>query len=240
MTDRAAPPIAFGHRGALGYAPENTIGGFRLALAMGATGLESDAWLAADRVPVLVHDRTVRAPGRRIDVTRRTSGELDAWGIPTLAELYRECGTTFALSLDVKDDVVALPVIAVARAVEAVDRLWLCHEDVQMLAGLRVHDRDVRLVHSVDLRLRPAAFEDHLAGMVDAGLDALNMRARAWSAERIAAVHRRGLLGFAWDAPEPTTLAMLLDLGMDGIYSDHPDRLVRAIAEHVAAASGAG
>ena len=35
------PPIAFGHRGARAHAPENTLESFRLALRLGATGLES-------------------------------------------------------------------------------------------------------------------------------------------------------------------------------------------------------
>ncbi len=44
------PPIAFGHRGARAYAPDNTLESFALALRLGATGLESDVWLTADGV----------------------------------------------------------------------------------------------------------------------------------------------------------------------------------------------
>ncbi|MGA1075335.1 MAG: glycerophosphodiester phosphodiesterase, partial [Ilumatobacteraceae bacterium] len=50
------PPIMFAHRGARAHAPENTIEAFQLALRLGATGLESDAWLTADGVVVLDHD----------------------------------------------------------------------------------------------------------------------------------------------------------------------------------------
>ena len=234
---RTGPPIAFGHRGALAYAPENTIAGFALALRMGATGLETDAWLAADGVPVLVHDRTIRPPGRRIHVTRRTSGELSEWGIPTLAQLYAASGTGFDLSIDLEHPEVGRPLIAVARGAGALERLWLCHEDLGVLADLRAHERGVHLASSVDLRVKPLVFEAHLDRMIDAGVEVLNMRWRTWSPARLAAVHERGLLGFAWDAVEPATMTWLLDLGIDAIYSDYPDRIVRAIADHAAAAA---
>jgi glycerophosphoryl diester phosphodiesterase len=230
--------MAFGHRGALAYAPENTIAGFTLALGMGATGLETDAWLAADGVPMLVHDRTIRPPGRRIFVTRRTAAELAEWEIPTLAQLYGACGTSFELSLDVEHPEVGRPVIAVARDADALDRLWLCHQDLEVLADLRTHERRVHLASSVDLRVKPPAFEGHLDRMIEAGAEVLNMRWRTWSPARLAAVHERGLLGFAWDAIESATMTWLLDLGIDAIYSDYPDRIVRAIADHAAGSPG--
>ncbi len=233
-TGRTGPPIAFGHRGALAYAPENTIAGFALALRMGATGLETDAWLAADGVPVLVHDRTIRRPGRRIFVTRRTSTELAAWDVPTLAQLYTACGTGFDLSLDVEHPEVGRPVIEAARAADALDRLWLCHPDLGLLADLRTHERRVHLASSVDLRVKAPVFEAYLDRMIEAGVEVLNMRWRTWTPARLAAVHERGLLGFAWDVIEPATMAWLLELGIDAMYSDYPDRMVRAIADYTA------
>jgi glycerophosphoryl diester phosphodiesterase len=204
---------------------------------MGANGIESDAWLAADGVPVLVHDRTIRPPGRRISVNRRTSAELAEWEVPTLARLYAECGTGFALSLDVEHAEVGRPIIAVAREAGALDRLWLCHEVLDVLAELGTHERRVHLASSVDLRVRPPEFEAHLDRMIQAGVEVLNMRWRTWSAARVHAVHERGLLAFAWDALEPATMTRLLDLGVDAIYSDFPDRIVKAIAEHAAGAA---
>ena len=60
------PPIGFAHRGARAHADENTIGAFDLARRLGATGLESDAWLTRDGEVVLDHDGVVgRWPNRR-------------------------------------------------------------------------------------------------------------------------------------------------------------------------------
>ncbi|MEO6121060.1 MAG: glycerophosphodiester phosphodiesterase, partial [Acidimicrobiales bacterium] len=59
------PPITFAHRGGQAHAPANTIEAFRLALRLGATGLESDVWLTEDGVPVLDHDGLVKVGWRR-------------------------------------------------------------------------------------------------------------------------------------------------------------------------------
>lgn len=46
----------YGHRGARGVLPENTLESFRYLVATGAQGLEIDVQNAAGRVPVVVHD----------------------------------------------------------------------------------------------------------------------------------------------------------------------------------------
>ena len=92
-------PIGFAHRGARAHAPENTLEAFALALEMGAGGLESDVWLSADGVAVLDHDGDVRG----VPIPSLARSELPA-EIPSLEDLYRECGTRFELSLDLKHD----------------------------------------------------------------------------------------------------------------------------------------
>jgi glycerophosphoryl diester phosphodiesterase len=72
-------PIAIGHRGCAGKAPENTLPAFELGLAAGAAILETDVHLTRDGVPVLLHDP---------DVDRVTDGSGSV-GDLTLAELHR-------------------------------------------------------------------------------------------------------------------------------------------------------
>src|SRR5215210_5461246 len=112
------PPIAFAHRGARAHSPENTLEAFRLALKLGATGLESDVWLTADGIPVLDHDGTVRRSRQSGMVRRRRIADLPRAAlpphIPTLADLYEACGVDVPLSLDVKDPAAAPVAIAVA------------------------------------------------------------------------------------------------------------------------------
>jgi glycerophosphoryl diester phosphodiesterase len=56
-----------GHRGARGHYPENTLAGFRAALAMGVTTLELDVGMTADGVVVVHHDEGLSTNGTRDD-----------------------------------------------------------------------------------------------------------------------------------------------------------------------------
>src|SRR6476646_43924 len=96
------PPIAFAHRGANAHAPENTIEAFSLALRLGATGLETDAWITSDGEVVLVHDGEIRNGLRKRAIAGLGRRSLPSH-VPTLGELYAACGTAMPLSIDVKD-----------------------------------------------------------------------------------------------------------------------------------------
>ncbi|HET7027498.1 MAG TPA: glycerophosphodiester phosphodiesterase [Candidatus Limnocylindrales bacterium] len=230
-------PIAFAHRGASAHAPENTIEAFALALQLGATGLESDVWLAADGVPVLVHDRRNTWSGRRVDVTATSSADLAAFGVPSLGELYESVGDTIDLSLDLEHVPVALPTVEIAARRGAASRLWACSPDVGLLRQLRRHDADVRLVCSTRPRRVEGGLTALIASLADDGIDALNMHWRDWTSGLVDAIHRAGLRAFAWDAQEPLVIDRTLELGVDAIYSDWPERLAEAIAARAVASS---
>jgi glycerophosphoryl diester phosphodiesterase len=234
-----AAPITFAHRGASGYLPENTLPAFALALTQGATGLESDAWLSRDGHAILVHDRTIRPPGRRIDVTRRSAAELAAYGVPRLARLYEALGTRFELSLDIEHPPVAMPMLDVAIAAGAADRLWACHDDLALLADLRDRSATVRLVCSTRTRRiegGAAGMSRLVARMTSINADALNLHWRDWTSFLVAATHEAGLRAFGWDAQSVAAVDRLVDLRVDGLFADHPDLLVArveaALARH--------
>ena len=223
-------PILFAHRGASGRAPENTLDAFRLAIRLGATGLETDAWLSADGVPVLIHDRTYRRPGRRPFVTRSSAAALAADGVPTLADLYAAVGTDRPISIDLQHRPVAEPVLEVAAAVGATDGLYACSGDLDLLAELRARSRIVRLVHSTRRRRVHEGLPARLAILASIGVDVLNMPWRDWTPELVDRTRRAGLQPWAWDAHALAGIERALDLGVDAIYSDHPDLLVEALA----------
>ncbi|HEX8142518.1 MAG TPA: glycerophosphodiester phosphodiesterase family protein [Pyrinomonadaceae bacterium] len=77
-------PLIIGHRGASALAPENTLIAFARAVLDGADGIEFDVRLARDRVPVVIHDATLRRTGRRDgDVASLTSDELSRIDVGT-------------------------------------------------------------------------------------------------------------------------------------------------------------
>ena len=51
--------LVWAHRGASGYAPENTIPAFQKAIEMGADGIELDVQLTKDGELVVVYDETL-------------------------------------------------------------------------------------------------------------------------------------------------------------------------------------
>ena len=224
------PPIGFAHRGARANAPENTLEAFQLAVRLGATGLESDAWHTADGHVVLDHDGAVRRGFRKVPIGALSRAELPAH-IPTLEELYAEVGTGHQLSLDVKDAAALDGILAVARAAggPALEHLWLCHHDWRQLAEWRPRCVGVRLVDSDFLGHMPDGPEQRVAALAEAGIDALNLHHSEWSGGLAALVHRFGVLAFGWDAQHERILDKLLDAGLDAVYSDHVDRMVSAI-----------
>jgi glycerophosphoryl diester phosphodiesterase len=219
-------PIRFAHRGARAHAPENTLEAFVLACRMGATGLESDVWLTADGVAVLDHDGVV-GRGRRGEPIRRVARDQLPPHIPTLADLYGACGTGLELSLDVKDPGAVEEVVRVAGSFgeEALHRLWLCDTDPVRLATWRRIDPRVRLVGSIARRRVLDDPRCDPARLAAEGIDVLNLRGDTWTPRLVAATRDAGLLAFAWRVQTGVQARLLLRWGIDGLYSDHVDRL---------------
>lgn len=222
------PPIGFAHRGARAHATENTLDAFRLALRLGATGLESDVWLTSDGLPVLDHDGVVRAGLRKRRFTSVKRENLPEH-VLTLPELYAACGTDFELSLDVKDPEAAAPVVVAARDVGAEHRLWLCSPDWHTAAGWRELSATVRLVDSTRRRFMKEGVERRAATLADAGVDAVNLHHSDWTTGFVTLFHRFEVHTMAWDCQHPHVLLEVLRMGIDAVFSDHVDRMVDAV-----------
>ena len=224
------PPIGFAHRGARANAPENTLEAFRLAVKLGATGLESDVWLSADGEAILDHDGVLRQGLRKRPISDLLRAELPDH-LPTLDDLYAEVGTDLPLSLDVKDAAAFDRVVAVARAAGAgaLERLWLCHHRVEQVIAWRASCADVRLVDSTFLGHMAEGPERRAAQLAAAGIDAVNLHHSEWTGGLTTLFHRFGVHCFGWDAQFGRTLDDLLEAGIDAVYSDHVDRMVDAL-----------
>jgi glycerophosphoryl diester phosphodiesterase len=201
-----------------------------LAVRLGATGLESDVWLTADGEAVLDHDGVVRNGIRRRAIAEVPRASLPSH-IPTLAELYDAVGTELPLSLDVKDPAAAPVVVAVAGEAGglAVPNLYLCTPSFQEAVSWRTLHDDIKLVDSTRIRKIKEGAERRVAAMAEAGVDVLNLHLDDWSGGLVTLVHRFGRLAFGWDAQYRRQLDALIATGVDGLYSDHVDRMMDAI-----------
>jgi len=181
-------------------------------------------------VPVLDHDGRVKAGLRSRPIASLERRALPPH-VPTLEDLYAECGSGFELSLDVKDPAAAPEVAAVARAAGpgAPERLWVAHPDWELLATWRHDLADVRLVDSTRLRAMRQGPERRAAQLSSAGIDAVNLHYAEWTGGLTTLFHRFGRLAFGWDAQHERILRSLVRMGIDGVYSDHVDRMVDVI-----------
>jgi glycerophosphoryl diester phosphodiesterase len=219
---------AFAHRGGRAHGGDNTLETFREALARGATGLETDAWLTADGVIVLDHDGVHRAAKRRhLPIAQVRHEQLPAQ-VPTLDELYTACGTGFDLAIDVRLPDVAAAVVQVARRHDALARLWLVAPAPTLLSQWRALDERVHLAHTIRLRERSTSAVQDIARH---GGEALNMRWPWWTPSYLRWVHDAGLLAFGYDAQSPFALRRCAALSLDGVFSDHVHRMTQMLGQ---------
>ena len=224
--------ITFAHRGARLDEPENTIPAFRRALEQGAGGIETDVWLSGDGEVVCAHDPVVVRGLRRRKLSAATAEELGGFGIPRMDDVYRELGTAFECSVDVKSPDAAEALVGVARSHRALERLWVCSPDVALLRTLRPETR-VKLVHSDRRAAISTPLERHAFDLASAGIDAMNMHHTEWTAGLVSLFHRFDVRAFGWDTQEVRHIRAVLAMGIDAVYCDRPDRMVATVSEWI-------
>jgi glycerophosphoryl diester phosphodiesterase len=221
--------ITFAHRGARLDAPENTIEAFERALAAGVSGLETDVWCAADGEVVCAHDPVVRRGRKRRKIADSTAAELAELDVPRMADVYEQLGNAFECSVDVKSPDAAAALVEVGRRYGALERLWVCSPDLEVLRGLR-QEPAVRLVHSDRRRSIGVPLERHAYEIGAMGIDAMNMHHTDWTAGLVSLFHRFDVRAFAWDAQEVRQLRAVLRMEIDAVYCDRPERMVETVA----------
>jgi glycerophosphoryl diester phosphodiesterase len=221
-------PIAFAHRGARAHAPENTIEAFQLGLKLGANGLESDVWVTADGEVVLDHDGVVRLRARKRPISEVQRSSLPSH-IPTVGEFFDSCGTNFQFSVDIKDENATDGLVSVARECGFdLSRLYVCHWKSAECFAIRERHPDIKVVDSTRLQRLKDGPEMRAALLANKGIDVLNMHISDWNGGLVTLLHRFNVQAFGWDAQFPTALNNGLLMGLDGIYSDHVDRMVES------------
>lgn len=226
------PAILFGDQGAPGHDEPDTEASFRLAVRLGATGLAGDLRVTSDGEPVVRGD--VRLPGlRRRRIAATTSADLTD-DVVRLDTLFDIAGDGLHVLLRVRDPDAVDAAIAVATRRAALDRLWLVGSGDE-LQQWRERSPLVRLVDGSPVQhLRAGGVERHAATLRELDVDAKLLSRHEWNGGRTALFHRFGRRCFASDAPHERMAVTLLHIGVDGVCSTHPDRLVDA-ARRVAA-----
>jgi len=118
-------------------------------------------------------------------------------------------------------------IIDVARRHGALGRLWLVAAAPEHLDRWRGLSDEVHLAVTLRLVDRRAST---IAAVAAAGAQAVNMRWPWWTSPWVARVHDARLQAFGYDAQSSSALRRCVRLGLDGVFSDHVDRLQKATA----------
>jgi len=234
----------FGHRGAMGYAPENTFASFELAVAQGVDAIELDVHLTADDELVVIHDhrleRTTNGRGpvrehalaeiRALDAGARFGPELAGQRVPTLAEVLDWARDRCALDIEIKGGPAPYGGIE-ARVVELIrrhamaDRVLLISFDHPTVK--RVKELAPEMATGVLYSGRPI---DAVPLARAAGADALMPYWANLRPDDVERAHAAGLSVHPWATSEADEIESLLLMGVDSVCSNHPDRVVASRA----------
>jgi glycerophosphoryl diester phosphodiesterase len=235
-------PWIIAHRGASGYAPENTLAAFRAAVEMGATFIETDLQLTRDAQFVAMHDsnvqRTTNGAGPVRTLTLAEMKELDAgrWfdhafigeRVPTLEEILafgRANDVVFYLEL--KYEVAWGMHHALAAALQEsgdVARSIVLSFDPGTLDSLRKHDPAIMTGLLVE-ELLP----DTVKAASACGARQVCPRGDLVTPEFVKDAHLSDLQIATWTVNQPDQMRRVMAAGVDGIMSDFPDRLQKVI-----------
>jgi glycerophosphoryl diester phosphodiesterase len=223
--------LRIGHRGAAGHAPENTIAAIRKGISLGVDFVEVDVQRTRDGRLVVMHDalvdRTTDGTGLVSEMTWKELQLLDAGGgerVPCL-EAALEAALAAAnghagVMLEAKTAGIGPDLHRAVRAsgfLGPVIYASFLHAEILAIRAIDPLARTMALMECVPVS--GAAFaRDANATMVGLAYDSA-------AAEFIATLHDAGLEVLLYTVNEPRLIQRAIDLGVDGVISDYPERV---------------
>ncbi|MER6113895.1 glycerophosphodiester phosphodiesterase [Streptomyces hirsutus] len=236
-------PIAFAHRGGAADGLENTARQFRCAVEAGYRYIETDVHVTRDGRLVAFHDATLDrvtdGAGLIADLPWRDVEQARVAGREPVP-LFEELLAVFPgvrWNVDVKAEPALLPFLELIERTDAWDRVCLGSFSearvvrAQRLAGPRLATSyGTRGV--LNLRLRSwgvpvTVRRSAVAAQVPEAQSGVPVVDRRF----VRTAHARGLQVHVWTVNEPERMHRLLDLGVDGIMTDHIDTLRKVMED---------
>lgn len=248
----------FGHRGAAGLAPENTLPSFALAAALGVEYLELDVHATRDGVIVVFHDPTLeRTTDGLGEISSFTFGQLQkldagyqhttdgrffpyrGQGVRILAlETLLRAFPQLCFNIEIKagDRATIEAVVALLDRAGASDRTLLAAEHDSIMQEIRsvVGDRIATSASAAEMVTFIQHFQSEDWSGYDSPARALQIppsfgEIQLVTTGTVAAAHRLGKEVHVWTINDAAEIDRLIGLGVDGIMSDLPGLLTAAL-----------
>jgi glycerophosphoryl diester phosphodiesterase len=249
-------PIAFAHRGGPADGLENSLPAFQRAVDLGYRYLETDVNATADGVALAFHDRTLDRVTDRAgrvaqmpyaEVARARIGGVEP--IPLIEDVLGGWPEV-RVNIDVKDAPAIGPLITALHRTQAWHRVCITSFSTRRLTQVRARVRlftDVPVCTSLGPRgvmaLRARSYGRPLARLIRLASAGVACAQVPYAVGRppfltpvitrafLAQAHDLGLQVHAWTVNDRADMNRLLDLGVDGIISDHIEALRDVLTE---------
>jgi glycerophosphoryl diester phosphodiesterase len=228
--------LIYGHRGAKGEAPENTLSSFQQCLSHGVRRCELDLHLSSDGELMVIHDPTLkRTTDRRGRVSEHSAADLVTYDarkggpgwlqpcpVPRLAELFEACDFEhWQLEVKVASRTrAATTVLAIRELAQAhglLDKVSITSSSREVLRAAAELTPDISRGLVAEY-----AWLDPLKVARNYGCELLALNWTLCTPERLAKAQREGLHVSVWTVNEPALMRRLADFGVDSLITDFP------------------
>lgn len=225
-------PNVIGHRGAMAYAPENTLESFREAHRRGAPWVEIDVKLTADGVPIVLHDSSLK----RTTGVDRLASELRASELPPSVPTFERAIACFAelgLGCNVEIKPCEGREAETARvAVETLRRLWPAALPAPLLSSFE--DRSLAAARDAAPEFARALLTDDLkddwrARAEAVGAAGINTNGKRLTAVGAVEIRKAGYLLSVYTINDGDVARALVGMGVQCVITDAPDVILAAL-----------
>jgi glycerophosphoryl diester phosphodiesterase len=253
------------HRGASGYAPENTLPAFQTAVRMNADYLEIDLQMTRDGHLIAMHDetvnRTTNGSGRVGSMTLAEIKRLDAGSwfnrqhpmyardeyagekVPTLREIFETFRgeTNYLLETKSPDVYPGLEEELVALVEEFKLKRHVAVQSFSKASLLKIRslNGDIPLFQLLWYNA-PASISDSSLADIKRYAAGIGANFQRLNAPYVQKVKHAGLLMYPYTINYQVNMSKALNWGADGIHTNYPDRLREVIEETRRAAKNTG
>lgn len=225
--------LVIGHRGACGYAPENTLSSFKKAVDLSVDMVELDVHQCASGQLIVIHDDTVdRTTDGTGYVSQKTYEELSMLTvqsgekIPTLNQVLDFIDKKVVVNIEIKDPhVVHLLGALITRYVEEKEWTYDCFLVSSFDIGLILQMKS-GFPHIPRAPIFECYSEDDAASIKESECSSIIIDYKCLTKKLLDFFHREKLHVFVYTVNNHHRAQKLKEWGVDGIISDFPDRIV--------------